>query len=40
MATAGASKKKSKFEYISDIYNDHAFTEQLYWEEIADKESD
>ena len=38
MATAGG-KKKTKFEYKPDIYNDNRFTEQNFQDAIALKES-
>ena len=42
MATAGSgNKKKTKFEYKPDIYDEeNKFTEQEYWESIANKDKD
>ena len=41
MATAGGgSKKKSKFEYKPDIYDDNKLTVERMWEKIANKESE
>ena len=40
MTTAGGgSKKKSKFEYVADIYDEHKLTVELMWEQIANKEA-
>ena len=41
MATAGGKKtKNNNYEYQADIYNENAFSEQNYWEAIANKESE
>ena len=42
MATkgSGTKNKNNKYEYQADIYNKNAFSENHYWEAIANKEGE